>query len=326
MPDRSAEVIAALIARHESARVQLRQAVLVRVLRALRLVGDAWYDDRAVAEAAARAMGVVRAGQQRQAALTARALTSTTRALDPRAAGRPPAVELPSDLRYLDGTGSQYTRPAREFRRLRVLGADDAAASAAAQERATKLVVDDLALAHRHAARATILEFPAVTGWRRVLHPEKSENGVCGLCVVASTQVYGREQLLEIHDGCNCDVMPIVGGRDPGRAWNSDELKRLYAAAGGTEGSALKEVRVQVHEHGELGPVLRRHGEAFRGPKEVARANVARGMTPERARVELATLERTLADLETRAAAGEPVSGPLEYQRTRVELLRGLAA
>lgn len=324
MADRSLAVASALIARHDAARVQLRERVLARVLAALRLTGDAWYDDDAVKAAAGRAMTVVRAGQAREASLAVRAMTSHVRAVDPKAAGRAPSPSLPPDLRWRDGSGAQYERPAREYRRLRVQGLDELAAMDAAEQRARDLVEDDLSLAHRWAARQAIVASPSVTAWRRAIRPELSRGGVCGLCIVAADRVYGRGELLPIHGGCHCQVVPVVGSADPGRKLNEVDLERLYAAAGSTDGRALKEVRVAVREHGELGPILREAGDRFRTPRASARK--LREVTPEQARTELAVLERTLADLEARAAAGEPVAGPLEFQRERVAVLRDLAA
>lgn len=90
---------------------------------------------------------------------------------------------------------------------------------------------------------------PQATRYRRVVHPELSKGGACGLCIVASTQIYTRPDLKPIHDRCHCDVLPIVGEVDPGHALNGLDLGSLYEAAGdSTHGWNLKKVRVKAGE------------------------------------------------------------------------------
>jgi hypothetical protein len=163
-------------------------------------------------------------------------------------------------------------------------------------------------------------------GWRRILRPELSESGPCGLCVVAADRIYNRGDLLPIHDRCVCEVLPIIGGLDPGLLLNRDDLRRLYAAAGSTggskrEGGALKAIRVALAEHGELGPVLVNAGQNFRGMKQVAKTQ----STDRRHRLEaeLVSLERSFDMLIRRRAAGEHVDRPYEWQSHRIDKLRG---
>lgn len=100
-----------------------------------------------------------------------------------------------------------------------------------------------------------------IIGWRRVIRPELSKHGVCGLCVVAATQWYTRKNLKAMHNLCKCETLPVTKSADPGLRWNAEDLRNnldeIYGAAGGsTYGKKLKRVRVSVREHGELGPVL----------------------------------------------------------------------
>ena len=46
-------------------------------------------------------------------------------------------------------------------------------------------------------------------GYRRVIHPELSETGTCGLCVVASTRVYGKKMLAPMHSHCKCTTIGV---------------------------------------------------------------------------------------------------------------------
>lgn len=111
-----------------------------------------------------------------------------------------------------------------------------------------------------------------ISGWRRVLHPELSKGGSCGLCIAISDRIYQVDQLREVHDHCECTVLPIVGAQDPGNSLNNLDLRRLYREAGGsTSREALKYTRYQVNEHGELGAVLTHKGDNFRTARQAKR-------------------------------------------------------
>lgn len=140
-----------------------------------------------------------------------------------------------------------------------------------------KLAREDVALAKRDEARRARRR-AGVTYYRRVLHPELSRTGPCGLCFVAATQVYKAHNLQPLHDRCVCTEAPIVGdigGKgDPGIRLNQRDFREVLDAVYGTEvtlrpdgGAAVKEVagtdsfllsKVRVMEvlHSERGPVL----------------------------------------------------------------------
>lgn len=187
--------------------------------------------------------------------------------------GRPAApVGVRVDPARLRGGTSHrkvLERIAAEYRRHVANGLDDGAARDRAVNRARLIVDEDLSLASREAARQVFTRTPGVTGYRRVIRPELSAGGACGLCVVASDRKYSRGDLLPLHGRCKCEVLPIVGANDPGRSLNEAELAELYRQADGTSAEKLKRSRVTVHEHGELGPVLREPGEHFRGPDDI---------------------------------------------------------
>lgn len=178
-----------------------------------------------------------------------------------------------------------------------------------------------------------------IRGYRRVLHPELSQTGPCGLCVVAADRVYHIEALLPLHLRCRCEVLPILGEQDPGIVLNNDDLQAIYEAAGGTGGevvkdtprgkvrhsAALKKVRVALAENGELGPVLVDADQHYRGPREVAKTVV-----PDRSvqvRAQLEALDKSFAVLKRRQFAGENVDKPLAYhERSIASLQRELAS
>jgi hypothetical protein len=293
--------------------------------RLARLLGRMWdrldpYDGEQVAAFARQASQAVTTAQGLSATATEVYLRAVLRELDaplPRAR----LVELPDTIRPVD-LDEVYQRPARQVRYLESTGVDGDKARTRGRARLVVTADDDLNLAEREASRQVLTAAgPRVTGWRRVLRPELSQSGPCGLCVAASDRTYSVSELLPIHGRCKCVPMPITADHDPGASINAADLRRIYAAAGGTDAARLKRVRVQVHEHGELGPVLRVAGDDFRGPRKAAKA-VEPPDTKAQARAEITALERTYAGLLERQTAGEDVSGPLEWQRARLEVLR----
>jgi len=115
------------------------------------------------------------------------------------------------------------------------------------------LAEDELDAVARAVAARVYEARTAITGYRRVVHPELSASGhSCGLCIAASQRFYHKADLAKIHDNCNCAVVPIVKSIDPGQLLNDKELAVLYRAAGGTDRAALKNVRF-TPEGGNLG-------------------------------------------------------------------------
>jgi hypothetical protein len=166
-----------------------------------------------------------------------------------------------------------YQRPGRQFVWQLSQGSSVAEARQAAETRLQSIAQEDLSLADRDESRRVFEENrKKVLGYRRVIHPELSEDGTCGLCLVASQRFYSVEDLLDIHQPVeNCTVMPIFKGDDPGLRLNDDDLKTIYAAAGSTHAEDLLNTRISVREHGELGPVLVKQGDHFRTAKEAGR-------------------------------------------------------
>lgn len=139
------------------------------------------------------------------------------------------------------------------------------------EERLTTIVSDDLAAVARDEAQKVMWASPKIIGYRRVLHPEFSQTGPCGLCIVAADRFYTKGELMPLHGNCKCTISPITKNQDLGLQLNADDLSRLYAAAGSTYADDLKRITVDVRENGELGPILTRKGEHFRDVADVNR-------------------------------------------------------
>lgn len=165
-----------------------------------------------------------------------------------------------------------FDRVAKLYRRKIAAGVPADQALAAALRYAAALVDANIRLAQRDYANQ-VLSYLAdqmgITGYRRVVRPELSRTGTCGLCLIASDKVYKTGDLLPLHDNCQCVVLPIIGDTDPGDSMNNLSLADIYAAAGSNNGRKLKRVRYQVNQHGELGPVLTDARHKFTSPAEL---------------------------------------------------------
>lgn len=219
-----------------------------------------------------------------------------------------------------------YSRVAAEYRYQVSKGVPKDKAKDAALDRAATIAQMDVSLAGREQEHAVFTQVNdrEIIGYRRILRPELSKSKVsCGLCVVAADRLYHLENLKEIHANCNCAVLPVFRTADPGLQLNSEDLDRLYKAAGSTGGGkrqfgALKYVRVVITEDGELGPIIAEAPDTIRKDggrtkrrtaKQAALAKRPRGrkLAPEE---RLPSLESHVATLRRRYLAGEANLGP----------------
>jgi hypothetical protein len=261
-----------------------------------------WYDSDAITEFAERVARRVQAAQRQTAGVTDSFLLRVLRLLLGRQVRSDGTVDVAGGLRVGVTPAGVYGRSADVYRFQRSLGKSDAEALRLAVERARVAAEMDVTLAFRAQVRSTLSAVaerqglvpvprteplvgvatgdvdapetpPAdagpVLGYRRVIHPELSRGGSCGLCVAASTRTYGYADLLPIHARCACTVAVIVEDQDPGLELNQADYKLLYSDAGGTAGRLLKRGRYRVAENSELGTVLVRAGDSFRDAADV---------------------------------------------------------
>lgn len=157
-----------------------------------------------------------------------------------------------------------FNRAVVTYRYEQSQGADPAKASRATVTRIGDIVDANLMLTQRLAEQQALKQAGA-TYYRRVIHPELSKGGVCGLCVAASDRVYHVAELKPIHLRCKCGVVPVAPGSDAGYELNRSDFRLLYGEGGklhglstSTVGAHLKRTRYDIVEHHELGPVLTR--------------------------------------------------------------------
>jgi len=315
--------VATLLAQRTAMRGNLTARVENAVLTVLAQFAtdpNAWYDHAAITEMTGQVVAYVEAAQTQAAQLTDAYLIEVATRMRPTRPFQTGGAVEPATLRRGVTHEGAYGRLADQYRYMASIGHDPAKILSRITERARVMVGTDLQLALRNQSMRWMWNNDLEL-WRRIIRPELATEGTCALCVVASDRVYYRGDLMPIHDRCGCDVLPIIGDDDPGRFLNSEDLEGLYDQAGSTYGSDLKNVRVRVDEHGELGPVLSNANHTRPVPPNAAAARQA----TKNVQAEIDALERTYADLQARAAAGADVAAPLAYQRDRLSKLRAAA-
>lgn len=211
---------------------------------------------------------------------------------------RPPTLKkedfFPDDLRgqmkWIGGSGRfepYQTRPFREVYKVLAKGGSMTDAVSAGGARARILAQTDVQLARRQASLFARRNNDNIVGYIRVLTGAES----CGLCYVASTQRYNRNNLSPIHPGCDCGELPIYGDTDPGQVIDQYNLDRVHEAFESRFGVSDPGARnldigkfveykdgvrqadftlISIRDHGELGPVLTRRKENFTTAEDIA--------------------------------------------------------
>lgn len=264
--DTLVDALAVFVDAQAGARDRIAGNVLAQTARLWDLLVEPG-DRGATAAFVEHVLALVQAGQRQTADVTASYLRMQLEQT-PDAADHPRAVSLPASLRGVDDPAAPYRRPLAQWAGELARGTDAATARDKARQRLLVMVDSDLTAAMREGARQTVAEHPDVIGMRRIVRPELSRGGTCGLCVAAADRIYRPHLLMPIHARDNCETAPVTRSHDPGATLNSEDFALLYA--NGTAAAELARTRFVVHSHGEQGPVLRRAGDAFRGPDDVA--------------------------------------------------------
>lgn len=148
-----------------------------------------------------------------------------------------------------------------------------------AEEAAEKNVNHDVQAQSRNTHNAAMQKLPKdkVYGYRRVIHPELNKSGQsCGLCIVASTMLYTKKDLLPIHTLCKCETVEVYKSNgkvyDAGNQINMEDLDVFYREAGRdkgptTHGWDLKRQKYEIVDHPEYGPTLVNVGKYSSGEK-----------------------------------------------------------
>lgn len=227
-----------------------------------------------------------------------------------------------------------FNRPARTVRYLESKGATREQAEVEALKRLDALVDGNMMLAQRLAESQVInaaanLRGSTVVGMRRIIHPELSRTGTCGLCIAASDRLYTVRELLPIHANCKCTSAAVTEEFDPADELNAVDLRQLYRDAGGTSAAHLKRTRYKEDVHGELGPVVipvRKYKPRSKASEKAAggTAVMAEETKVEIARRHLPLLEGNLTKLREQGLAED--SSQVKYHKQQIERYRATLA
>lgn len=277
---------------------------------------DDWFDDTTVAGVAAESAAQVIDGLKKQQ----KASRSYARTMLRQAGVKLPKQSAPELIypRHDVLITDVYQRPAESFRwKMRQTAGDVKAAWDAAEDRLDVLVDTDLRLVANREERDTYAAVGTVTGYRRIIHPELTASGTCGLCVVAADRVYKLSELQPIHDRCVCTTAPIIGENDPGLDLNGADLRRIYAAGGGNTRKELKNIRLKDITHGEIGPILGRDGQEIKVLKEF-RENTKKDQAQLREE-QIKVAKDWIEALEAANKTGKPVTRKIGSYEIRIK-------
>ena len=273
---------------------------LIKLLFGLWADFDKWDDADLVAGMAARSATLVESASGQARILNRSYITTTLRELGTEARDVPAVLNT---YPRSNATGSEvYRRPVDEFIWRRRNGGTLEESREAFEQRLREVAEADMRAAEREEVENVLTRALEVIGYRRIIHPELSKSGSCGLCIVASAQLYRTDELMPLHGGsCNCGVMAVTKTDDPGLRINDDDLKSIYAAAGSTAADDLVNTRIKINDHGELGPVLVKQGDHFRTAKEAGRPEYVKPTNASRR----ANAQREIRQLTEQAATAQ---------------------
>lgn len=277
VPSQADPEVAALVRAFDREVALVRQRVLA-ILRASWL-GLGEYHDAQVEPWVVRAASILEAGQTQTAALTDGYLaTMESVVLTPASPVGVPAQVVSTEALRGVSTTELLGRPAKELYTRLAEAKPFPEALQSSTRRLASIADTNLQLAKTHTTSHVLGTKRHVVGYRRSLKGSQS----CALCIVASTQRYRKQQLMPIHPGCDCGVIPIYAKADPGQVINPERLQGLddkmsdrfgafsegaRAVPGVTlEGSSdplLYRNVLVTHDHREIGPVLGVRGQDF---------------------------------------------------------------
>lgn len=269
LPSEQVEQARSLVRAQDAARTAIAVQSAALAARAARSFSG-WYDPLAITEWAAALVRMLEPLQVTLARSTDAYLAQVSSAITGRRVRPSGAIDVSSLRQGITHAGA-YAR-ATDAYRWQQSQWDKVAARVVSKEPGTpptmvlpieaavqrvETVADlDAQLVTARQSQASMQRQSDLTGYRRVVHPEMSKGGTCGLCAAASTRLYGPRELMPIHARCACTTVPVYDHADVGAELNSVDLAMLYRHAGSTAGGDLKRTRYRVDEHGELGPVL----------------------------------------------------------------------
>lgn len=278
-PNSLAEQQLAVLATYQKSTVTLRDQLTAFITALWQSLGT--YRNAQIADFTGQAVPVVDGALQQMQALTSGYLATLASlnggSLTPTAG---PAVDI-SSLRNGADPVDVYGRPFHlVWRQLAdntpLDGEKVAAAIQSGLDRAVQTAVTDVQLAKTHTARSALRDDRNITGYRRQIEGART----CALCIVASTRLYHKADLMPMHPACDCTPVPIFSGQPHNIAIDPEQLATVHdiiAAQFGADSTAARKIAgafkddgtpvlyrdvLITHDHGELGPVLAVRGQS----------------------------------------------------------------
>lgn len=305
-----------------------REAQLRRTAQSILLSNNDWYSPAQVRDMINTLAELVDASVTQEGVLTQAFLQGLYE--DAGVAPNTPKTMIAGSQRLGVSTSEAYNRVPAEYRMAISRGSSHEEALDLSMKRLSTMLATDLQIGHREMSRRITAVNPrTTTGFRRIIRPELSAGNVCGLCIAAADRVYSISELMPLHNGCHCDIAPITRDFDPGISLNREDLDALYAAAGdSTYGSQLRQVKLAVKDHGEIGPIMTPEGEDTTGARKAfSRAKPGNRSYESRPNFDamIASAEDTISRLEQELAAGvgdASTAAALEWQRGHLSSLQ----
>lgn len=311
--------LAALVAAYGVAVKRVEDLTVEQVKKLFARLAELWFTPGAVSPVVREVADVVRDQQSHVADLTGEYLSNVFEVMELNISSRTlqKPIVLQPRLRGIDEL-IEWERPARDARVARLLGLDEFEANEKALKRAERQARMDSLLARRSAEQQRWGLSEEIIGYRRILHPELTQSGPCGLCVAASTRMYHKSDLKPLHNGCACSSLPVTNSKDPGLDMNEKDLRAfldsIYGEAGSARRDDLQRVRFDVLPHGELGPVLVRSDRKNRTAKQTKQLS-EKGLDPQRV---FDIQSRLVEKYERDLAAGREVNmSTLDFHRRK---------
>jgi len=230
-------------------------------------------DDADLSKKAAVLGTIVGAGQQIVSTLTSSHLGKQ---LDVA----PPLVDPGIMSRSGIDKATEYQRPYRVAAQAFAGGATREEAVGKGLQRLNSLAGVDIQMAKVRQSQAVLR-----AAGRKTYRRETSGDNTCELCEIASDQVYYTEDLMPIHDNCNCEVVEDDTGGSQAEAdkdfeppeVDDDSLQKAAITALNDSGADPKDYRdlIAVREHGEIGPMLTWKSQSFMGPSDLPKPRPA---------------------------------------------------
>jgi len=158
---------------------------------------------------------------------------------------------------------------------------------------------------------------PSAVGWRRIT------NGGCRFCRMLAEKgaVYSDATArFAAHGSCKCTAQPVFSTDDFG-----EEASALQYVASKRTRTAAEKAKLREYLDAKYG--VEGTGAPVKGAPKVTDTKPSADEVSKRLRAQLASLETSLPALKVRAANGEKVSAPIEWQTKRIaELRRQLGA